>query len=62
MFDERTRQIIRYRGTATLPPVLQYTASKEGGYKTNGNIIELRQSKKRCTRRTFQKIFPHQGC
>ena len=28
---------------------------REGGYKANGNIIQFRQSKKQCTRRTFRK-------
>ena len=32
-----------------------------GGYKTNGNIIKLRQIMKRCTQHTFRKIIPHQG-
>ena len=42
VYERGTRQIIRYRATATLrrPQIKQYTASKEGeGYKTNGNII-----------------------
>ena len=39
----RTRQIIRYRATAT-PRRLQTkqcTAANEGGYKTNGNILKF---------------------
>ena len=37
----RTRQSIRYRATVILrrTQIKQYTASKEGGYRTNGNII-----------------------
>ena len=33
-----------------------------GGVKTNRNIIYFWQSMKRCTRRPFRKIIPHQGC
>ena len=49
LFDIETRQIIRYRATATLrrPHIKQFTASNEGGggggggwrYKTNGNLV-----------------------
>ena len=38
------------------------TLSQKRGYKTNRNIILFRKSMKRCTRRTFRKIIPHQGC
>ena len=57
---KRTRQIIRYRATATLPATAKKSNTQPqtrlgggGGYKTNGNIIQHRQSTKQCTNNQF---------
>ena len=63
--DIGTRQIIRYRATVTLRRLQKSNMQPQnrgGGYKTNRNIIKFWQSMKRCTRRPFRKIIPHQGC
>ena len=59
---ERTRQIIWCRVTATLYPlqINQNTFSK--GYKTKRYIIAFWQVSSRCTRWSFRKVIPHQGC
>ena len=43
--------------------IKQYTASKEGeGVQNQREHHKIWQSMKRCTRRSFQKIIPHQEC